>query len=161
MFKMFIERPKFAIVIALLISLIGAISAANSPIGRYPDVAPVTVEVRTFMDGANADVMAKSVAPEIEKQVNGVAGMEYMKSTSGADGTYTLEVVFESGTDSDKAVNLVQNRVNLALPELPGDVMRNGVKVEKLSNGLMLGISITDLQATRQQLILVRLLAVR
>lgn len=144
MFKMFIERPKFAIVIALLISLIGAISAANSPIGRYPDVAPVTVEVRTFMDGASADVMAKSVAPEIEKQVNGVSGMEYMKSTSGADGTYTLEVVFESGTDSDKAVNLVQNRVNLALPELPGDVMRNGVKVEKLSNGLMLGISITD-----------------
>ncbi|SEF86961.1 efflux RND transporter permease subunit [Vibrio hangzhouensis] len=144
MFKMFIERPKFAIVIALLISLIGAISAANSPIGRYPDVAPVTVEVRTFMDGASADVMAKSVAPEIEKQVNGVAGMEYMKSTSGADGTYTLEVVFESGTDSDKAVNLVQNRVNLALPELPGDVMRNGVQVEKLSNGLMLGISITD-----------------
>ncbi|MGR5499549.1 efflux RND transporter permease subunit [Vibrio sp. DNB22_10_4] len=144
MFKMFIERPKFAIVIALLISLIGAIAAANSPIGRYPDVAPVTVEVTTFMDGASADVMAKSVAPEIEKQVNGVAGMEYMKSTSGADGTYTLEVVFESGTDSDKAVNLVQNRVNLALPELPGDVMRNGVKVEKLSNGLMLGISITD-----------------
>ncbi|WP_240205712.1 efflux RND transporter permease subunit [Vibrio sp. CyArs1] len=144
MFKMFIERPKFAIVIALLISLIGAISAANSPIGRYPDVAPVTVEVRTFMDGASANVMAKSVAPEIEKQVNGVSGMEYMKSTSGADGTYTLEVVFESGTDSDKAVNLVQNRVNLALPELPGDVMRNGVKVEKLSNGLMLGISITD-----------------
>ncbi|EDL55965.1 putative multidrug efflux membrane fusion protein [Vibrio mediterranei AK1] len=96
------------------------------------------------MDGASADVMAKSVAPEIEKQVNGVSGMEYMKSTSGADGTYTLEVVFESGTDSDKAVNLVQNRVNLALPELPGDVMRNGVKVEKLSNGLMLGISITD-----------------
>lgn len=84
------------------------------------------------------------MAPEIEKQVNGVSGMEYMKSTSGADGTYTLEVVFESGTDSDKAVNLVQNRVNLALPELPGDVMRNGVKVEKLSNGLMLGISITD-----------------
>lgn len=144
MFKMFIERPKFAIVITLLISLIGAISAANSPIGRYPDVAPVTVEVRTFMDGASANVMAKSVAPEIEKQVNGVSGMEYMKSTSGADGTYTLEVVFESGTDSDKAVNLVQNRVNLALPELPGDVMRNGVKVEKLSNGLMLGISITD-----------------
>ncbi|MGR5177350.1 efflux RND transporter permease subunit [Vibrio mediterranei] len=144
MFKMFIERPKFAIVIALLISLVGAISAINSPIGRYPDVAPVTVEVRTFLDGASADVMAKSVAPEIEKQVNGVAGMEYMKSTSGADGTYTLEVVFESGIDSDKALNLVQNRVNLALPELPGDVMRNGVQVEKLSNGLMLGISVTD-----------------
>ncbi|MCG9788447.1 efflux RND transporter permease subunit [Vibrio mediterranei] len=144
MLKMFIERPKFAVVISLLISLVGAITAANSPIGRYPDVAPVTVEVTTFMDGASAEVMTQSVAPEIEKQVNGVSGMEYMKSTSGADGTYTLEVVFESGTDADTAVNLVQNRVNLALPELPGNVMRNGVKVEKLSNGLMLGLSITD-----------------
>ncbi|MCJ2376848.1 efflux RND transporter permease subunit [Vibrio sp. ZSDZ34] len=144
MFKMFIERPKFAIVLALLISIIGTVTAITSPVGRYPDVAPVTVEVTTYMDGASADVIVKSVAPEIEKQVNGVAGMAYMKSTSGADGTYTLEIVFEANTDADKAVNLVQNRVNLALPELPPDVARNGVKVEKLSNGLLLGISLTD-----------------
>ena len=141
---MFIDRPKFAVVISLLISLIGAVAALNSPVDRYPDVAPTTVEVTTKMDGANADVVAKSVAPEIEKQVNGVAGMEYMKSTSGADGSYNLEVVFKNGTDADAAVNLVQNRVNLALPELPPAVMRNGVKVEKLSNSLMMGVTIFD-----------------
>ncbi|AIW16712.1 efflux RND transporter permease subunit [Vibrio tubiashii] len=144
MFKFFIRRPKLAIVISIFISIAGIVSAYLSPMGRYPDVAPLTIAVDTWMDGATAEVLTKTVAPEIEKQVNGVAGMQYMKSTSSADGTYSLEIVFENGTDADNAVTLVQNRVNLALPELPGDVMRNGVKVEKLSNGMLIGLSIQD-----------------
>ncbi|ACJ30150.1 Hydrophobe/amphiphile efflux-1 family protein [Shewanella piezotolerans WP3] len=144
MFKLFIERPKLAIIISLFITLIGVIAALQSPIGRYPDVAPVTIEVSTFMDGASAEVITKSVAPEIEKQVNGVSGMDYMQSTSGADGTYTLTITFANGTDPDTANNLVQNRVNLALPELPADASKNGVKVEKVSNGLLIGLAIND-----------------
>ncbi|UPQ89458.1 efflux RND transporter permease subunit [Vibrio sinaloensis] len=144
MFKIFISRPKLAIVLSIFISIAGVVSALQSPMGRYPDVAPLTIAVDTWMDGATAEVITKSVAPEIEKQVNGVTGMEYMKSTSGADGTYSLEVVFENGTDADNAVTLVQNRVNLALPELPPEVARNGVKVEKLSNGMLIGLSIKD-----------------
>ncbi|WP_047043260.1 efflux RND transporter permease subunit [Vibrio mexicanus] len=144
MFKIFINRPKLAIVLSIFISIAGVLSALQSPMGRYPDVAPLTIAVDTWMDGATAEVLTKTVAPEIEKQVNGVAGMQYMKSTSSADGTYSLEIVFENGTDADNAVTLVQNRVNLALPELPGDVMRNGVKVEKLSNGMLIGLSIQD-----------------
>ncbi|GAB7220721.1 efflux RND transporter permease subunit [Vibrio comitans] len=144
MFKFFIKRPKLAIVLSIFISVAGLISAYLSPMGRYPDVAPLTIAVDTWMDGATAEVITKTVAPEIEKQVNGVAGMQYMKSTSGSDGTYSLEVVFDNSTDADNAVTLVQNRVNLALPELPGDVMRNGVKVEKLSNGMLIGLSIQD-----------------
>ncbi|GEM78610.1 transporter [Vibrio superstes NBRC 103154] len=112
--------------------------------GRYPDVAPLTITVDTWMDGATAEVITKTIAPELEKQVNGVAGMQYMKSTSSSDGSYSLEVVFANDTDADSAVTLVQNRVNLALPELPGDVMRNGVKVEKMSNGMLIGLSIQD-----------------
>ncbi|MBM7035603.1 efflux RND transporter permease subunit [Vibrio ulleungensis] len=148
MFKFFIKRPKMAIVISLFISISGVVSAYLSPMGRYPDVAPVTIAVDTWMDGATAEVITKTVAPEIEKQVNGVAGMQYMKSTSGADGSYALEVVFENGTDADSAVTLVQNRVNLALPELPSSVKVNGVTVEKLSNGMLIGLSIQD--PTRQ-----------
>ncbi|GAM56953.1 RND multidrug efflux transporter [Vibrio ishigakensis] len=144
MFKFFIKRPKLAIVLSIFISVAGLISAYLSPMGRYPDVAPLTIAVDTWMDGATAEVITKTVAPEIEKQVNGVAGMQYMKSTSGSDGTYSLEVIFDNSTDADNAVTLVQNRVNLALPELPGDVMRNGVKVEKLSNGMLIGLSIQD-----------------
>ncbi|GAM72313.1 RND efflux system [Vibrio sp. JCM 19236] len=144
MFKFFIKRPKLAIVLSIFISIAGLISAYLSPMGRYPDVAPLTIAVDTWMDGATAEVITKTVAPEIEKQVNGIAGMQYMKSTSGSDGTYSLEVVFDNSTDADNAVTLVQNRVNLALPELPGDVMRNGVKVEKLSNGMLIGLSIQD-----------------
>ncbi len=143
MFKYFLIRPKLAIVISIFITLAGTIAALNAPIGRYPDVAPLTISVDTWMDGATAEVITKTVAPEIEKQVNGVAGMEYMKSTAGADGTYNLEVIFENGADADNAVSVVQSRVNLALPELPPDVARNGVKVEKMSNGMLIGLSIS------------------
>ncbi len=142
--RLFIERPNLAIVISLLIVLAGLIAITVLPVGRYPNVAPPTVEVRAYMEGANAEIVSKVIAPEIEKEVNGVEGMEYMKSTSGSDGEYTLEVIFELGRDIDKAVTLVQNRVNKAMPNLPEAVRRQGITVEKISSGMVLGLSVYD-----------------
>ncbi|RJG50495.1 efflux RND transporter permease subunit [Motilimonas pumila] len=142
--KFFITHPKFAVVIAILITLIGALSAQGLPIGRYPDVAPPTVEVYAVMDGADASIVSKVIAPTIEQRVNGVDGMQYMKSTSNSDGSYSLEVTFDLGVDPDKAVTLVQNRVNTALPELPPGVVRNGVTVEKITSGMIMGMAVYD-----------------
>ena len=128
--KLFLDRPNLAIVISLLLVIGGLMSIWTLPVGRYPDVAPPTVEVLAYMDGASADIVSRVVAPEIEKQVNGVEGMEYMKSTSNSDGSYALEIVFALGTDIDKAVTLVQNRVNRAQPELPQAVTRQGIRGE-------------------------------
>jgi hydrophobe/amphiphile efflux-1 (HAE1) family protein len=141
---MFIERPNLAIVISVLITLAGLLSIQVLPVGRYPDVAPPTVEVLAYMDGANADIVSKVIAPEIEKEVNGVEGMDYMKSTSSSDGSYTLEVVFALGVNADKAVTLVQNRVNKAIPNLPQEVVRQGITVEKITSGMVLGLSVFD-----------------
>jgi hydrophobe/amphiphile efflux-1 (HAE1) family protein len=142
--KMFLDRPNLAIVLSILLVIAGLVSLLSLPVGRYPDVAPPTVEVSTFMDGANADIVARVIAPEIERRVNGVEGMEYMKSTSSADGSYTLEIIFGLGQDIDRAVTLVQNRVNRALPELPQSVVREGVTVEKVTSGLVLALSVFD-----------------
>ncbi|MEZ9231682.1 efflux RND transporter permease subunit [Vibrio amylolyticus] len=144
MIKFFIERPKFAVVISILITLIGLISALSLPIGRYPDVAPPTVEVYAVMDGADASIVSKVIAPTIEQKVNGVDGMQYMKSTSNSDGSYSLEITFELGVDPDQAVTLVQNRVNMATPELPQGVVRNGITVEKITSGMIMGMAIYD-----------------
>ncbi|MEP4149268.1 MAG: efflux RND transporter permease subunit [Halioglobus sp.] len=142
--KFFIERPNLAIVISVLITLAGLISVSALPVGRYPNVAPPTVEVLAFMQGANAEIVSKVIAPEIEKQVNGVEGMDYMKSTSASDGSYTLEIVFGLDVDVDKAVTLVQNRVNKSVPELPEAVRVQGITVEKVSSGMVLGLSVFD-----------------
>ncbi|MEH6591857.1 MAG: efflux RND transporter permease subunit [Halioglobus sp.] len=142
--KMFLDRPNLAIVLSILLVLGGIASLLTLPVGRYPDVAPPTVEVTTYMDGANADIVARVIAPEIERRVNGVEGMEYMKSTSSADGSYTLEIVFGLGQDIDRAVTLVQNRVNRALPELPQSVVREGVVVQKVTSGLVMALSVFD-----------------
>ncbi|MEH6592898.1 MAG: efflux RND transporter permease subunit [Halioglobus sp.] len=142
--KFFIERPNLAIVISLLIVIAGLASIVVLPVGRYPDVAPPTVVVDAFMDGANASIVSKVIAPEIEKTVNGVEGMEYMKSTSASDGSYSLEVVFALGVDVDRAVTLVQNRVNKAMPNLPAEVTRQGITVEKVTSGMVLGLSVFD-----------------
>ena len=152
MFKFFVERPKFAVVISILITLIGALAALKSPIGRYPDVAPVTIEVYTWMDGASAEVVAKSVAPVIEQRVNGTPGMEYMKSTNNSDGSYYLQVVFNNSVDPDRAATLVKNRVDLAMPELPSSVINNGVTVEKFTSGMVMAIAVTDETGTADEL---------
>jgi HAE1 family hydrophobic/amphiphilic exporter-1 len=106
--KFFIERPVFANVIALLMVLIGAVSLLRLPVAEYPPITPPTIQVTTRYPGASAQVLVDTVALPIEEQVNGVDHMLYMSSSNAADGTYTLIVTFEIGTDPDFAQVLVQ-----------------------------------------------------
>src|ERR1041385_3954778 len=108
--KFFIERPVLANVLAILMVVIGAVSLYRLPIAQYPDIVPPTVQVMTRYPGASARTVIDTVALPIEQQVNGVEGMIYMQSFSGADGTYTLTVTFNIGTDLNAAQILVQNR---------------------------------------------------
>src|SRR6266403_4820967 len=113
--KFFIERPVLANVLAIVIVLIGLVSAFTLPVAQYPNVVPPTVQVTTTYPGASADTLVNNVALPIELQVNGVEGMIYMQSYSTDAGTYTLTVTFQIGTDLDFAQVLVQNRVASAL----------------------------------------------
>ena len=136
--RFFIDRPIFANVIAIFTLLIGAVTLFGLPIEQYPDVTPPTVQVMTVYPGANAQVLSDTVASPIEQEVNGVQDMLYMSSTSASDGTYTLTVTFEVGTDLDQAQVLVQNRLSVALPRLPQEVQRQGVTAKKQSTSIIL-----------------------
>src|SRR6202163_1049115 len=122
----FIERPVLANVLALVIVLIGGVALYTLPVSQYPNVVPPTVQVTTRYPGASAKTVVDNVALPIEQQVNGVQGMLYMQSYSGADGTYTLTVTFKIGTDLNFAQVLVQNRVSSALSQLPQSVQNQG-----------------------------------
>src|SRR5277367_2708051 len=111
----FIRRPIVACVLAIMIILMGAVAFPTLPVAQYPQIAPPVVRVTTAYPGASAQVVADTVASPIEQQINGVEGMIYMESTSAGDGSYTLNVSFEVGTDVDIASVLVQNRVQTAL----------------------------------------------
>jgi multidrug efflux pump len=117
--RFFVERPIAAWVISIVITMIGLVAAFTLPIAQYPDITPPTVQVTAIYPGANAKVVADSVAAPIEQQVNGVEGMMYMSSQCTNDGAYSLTITFELGTDLNMAQVLVQNRVALALPLLP------------------------------------------
>jgi multidrug efflux pump subunit AcrB len=114
--KFFINRPIFATVLSIVIVLAGLVSIPNLPISQYPEITPPTVQVTCAYPGANAQTVADTIAAPIEQQVNGVENVLYMSSTSGNDGTYTLTVTFDIGTDVNQAQVLVQNRVAIALP---------------------------------------------
>ena len=144
MSKFFINRPIFAAVISILIVLTGFISMNSLPISQYPELAPPNIAVTAAYPGANAAIIADAVAGPIEKEVNGVEGMIYMKSTSTNSGTYTLNVTFESGTDPDMASVFVQNRVAAAMSSLPSEVTQLGVKTKKKSTSMVLLISLTS-----------------
>src|SRR5579862_5122038 len=131
--RFFIDRPILAWVISLVIVLMGLISAALLPIAQYPQITPPTVTVSAIYPGASAQVVADTVAAPIEQQVNGVENMLYMSSQSTNDGSYTLTVTFGIGIDLNIAQVLVQNRVALALPQLPSQVQLQGVNVKKKS----------------------------
>ncbi len=133
----FIRRPIVACVIAILILMAGAVAFKALPIAQYPSIAPPIIRVTTAYPGASAQVVADTVAAPIEQQVNGVDRMLYMESTSASDGSYTLNVSFEVGTDVDIASVLVQNRVAVALTQLPDDVRRQGVVTDKVSTNIV------------------------
>ncbi len=131
--RFFINRPRFAAVLSILIFLVGAISLTRLPISEYPEVTPPQVVVRAQFPGANPRVIAETVATPLEEQINGVEGMLYMGSQSTADGAMTLSISFKIGTNPDAATTEVQNRVNRALPRLPDIVRQIGVTTEKSS----------------------------
>ncbi|MEM1440716.1 MAG: multidrug efflux RND transporter permease subunit [Verrucomicrobiota bacterium] len=134
----FIDRPRFATVLSIIIVFIGAIAYTTLPVAQFPEVAPPTVVVRGAYPGATPDTIANTVAAPIEQEVNGVEGMIYMNSQSTADGAYELTVTFELGTDLDNAQVLVQNRVAIAEPRLPEAVRRIGMTVQKSSPDLLM-----------------------
>ncbi len=136
----FINRPVFAAVIAIVITLAGYLAMRATPVAQFPEIAPPTVQVSAFYPGASAEVIANTVAAPIEQQVNGVDRMMYMSSTSSSSGGMSLTVTFEPGTDPDVAQVNVQNRVNQAAAKLPDVVSRQGVTVEKRSQSFMMVI---------------------
>ena len=140
--RFFIDRPVLAWVISLVIVLLGGIAAAFLPIAEYPEISPPTVRVTANYPGANARVVADTVAAPIEQQVNGVEHMLYMSSQSGNDGSYTLDVTFVLGTDVNLAQVLVQNRVAIAEPTLPDVVKAIGVTTKKRSPDILLAINL-------------------
>src|SRR5690348_15697468 len=152
--KFFIERPVLANVIAILLVVIGAVAVFGLPVAQYPDVVPPTVQVTTRYPGASARTIIDTVALPIEQQVNGVEGMIYMQSYAAADGTYSLTVTFDIGTDLNFAQVLVQNRVSSALSSLPQAVQVQGVTVQKKSTAILQIVTLTSPDARYDSLYL-------
>lgn len=140
--RFFIERPIFASVIAIVITLAGLVASTVLPIAQYPEIAPPTVTISASYPGASAETLAKTVAAPIEEQLSGVENMIYFSSSAAADGTVAITATYAVGTDVDKAVFQLNNRVQLALPRLPEEVRRNGVIVQKRSNDILLVIGL-------------------
>src|SRR5580704_246283 len=139
--RFFVDRPIFAWVISIVIVLVGGVAYVVLPIAEYPDITPPTVQVTAIYPGANAKVVADNVAAPIEQQVVGVEKMLYMSSQSTNDGSYALTVTFEIGTDPNMAQVLVQNRVALALPQLPPQVQLEGVSTLKTSPNILMAVT--------------------
>jgi multidrug efflux pump len=139
--RFFIDRPIFAAVVSILIALAGTLALVNLPVAQYPEISPPAVTISISYPGASAQVVADTVASPIEQQVNGVPGMLYMSSNSGNDGSYTLTVTFEIGTDLNSALVMVQNRVQLAMPVLPTSVQQQGITVRKRTPDMLLIIN--------------------
>src|SRR6201993_5231566 len=140
--RFFIDRPIFASVLSIIVTLGGGIALFTLPIAQYPEITPPTVEVSAVYPGANAQVVADTVAAPIEQQVVGVENMLYMSSQCTNDGNYTLTVTFKLGTDLNIAQVLVQNRESLAEPILPDLVKRRGISVKKKSPNVLMIVNL-------------------
>src|SRR5256885_4435035 len=150
--SVFIHRPRLAAVIAIVTTIAGLLSLFVIPIAQYPDIVPPQVSVTTTYPGASAAVVEATIAQPIESQVIGVDKMIYMKSVSGNDGSYSLKVSFELGTDPDIDTVNVNNRVQVALSKLPQDVQKHGVTVKKQSSALLGVIALYSPKQTHDEL---------
>ncbi|MBS3799053.1 multidrug efflux RND transporter permease subunit [Pseudoalteromonas sp. BDTF-M6] len=140
--KTFIYRPKLALVISIVITLAGLIAMTQLPVNMYPQITPPQVQVTAIYPGASAQTIEETVIRPIEEKINGVEGMMYIESTSSNNGSATITVYFNVGTDTDMAQVNVQNRVSLAEPFLPQEVRRQGVSVKKMSSNMLMGVSL-------------------
>lgn len=143
--RIFIERPRLAIVISLVLVLTGVISLRKLPVAEYPEIAPPTISVSAVYPGASAEVIMETVAMSLEDQINTVDDLLYMYSTSDNAGAYNCQVTFKSGTDTDIAMVNLQNAVKRAEPKLPPDVTKNGITVSKRGGDILCVIAfVTD-----------------
>lgn len=138
----FIHRPVLSIVISVFILLLGILALVQLPVTQFPDIAPPEVNVTTKFTGANAETSVKAVVTTLERAINGVPGMQYMSSVSGNDGVSVIQIIFKQGTNPDLAAVNVQNRVSTVLDELPEEVIKAGVSVEKVQNSMLLYVNI-------------------
>jgi multidrug efflux pump subunit AcrB len=152
--RFFIDRPIFASVLSILITLAGALCALTLPLAQFPRITPPTVQVSCSYPGASARDVAEAVAAPIEKEVNGVEGMMYMSSSCANDGSYSLTVTFHQGVDLNMAQVLVQNRVSLAIPKLPEPIKQTGVTTLKRSPDILMGIALNSPHGRYNQLYL-------
>ncbi len=137
----FIDRPIFASVLSIVITLAGGIAMVSLPITQYPPIAPPTVIVSINYPGASSQVVADTIGAPVEQQVNGIEGMLYMSSFSANDGTYSLTVTFDLGVDLNTALVMVQNRVALALPQLPDTVQMQGITIRKKTPNILMVVN--------------------
>jgi multidrug efflux pump subunit AcrB len=144
MFNFFIDRPILSSVISLIILIAGVIAGLNLPISQYPHIVPPQVQVSTVFPGANAQVVAESIAAPLEQQINGAKNMLYMDSKCSNDGGYNLTITFDVGTDQDIAAVDVQNRISIAQSSLPADVLRQGVTVRKSASDFLSVVTLTS-----------------
>ena len=150
----FVDRPRLAIVISILITLAGAIALLAIPVAQFPDIVPPQVSVSTSYGGANAEVVEQTVAQVIEREMIGVSRMLYMRSISGNDGSYGLSVSFDVGSDPEANTVNVQNRVQRAMSRLPAEVQQGGVKVETASSAILQVVTLQSPNGTYDGLFL-------
>ena len=148
----FIDRPIFAVVVSLFITIVGLVAYIALPIAQYPEIAPPTIQITTMYPGASAETVAETVATPLEQQINGVENMLYFSSQSTGDGNLLITVTFRLGTNLDTAQVLTQNRVAIATPRLPDVVQRLGITVKKSSPDLMMVIHLLSPDHSRDQL---------